>query len=146
MNVDSTILQNMTPIRRKCFPLFTFMHFIAWLMPWPWDCDSWIYSQTLRETSFCGESNISGAQADEFLPVTDNDLEYLTREEAKQIIARFMDIPRSYNRLVFWTGIPREWVQQWADEHDMLTLTSAMGPLMDRKDPRCLRRYKELEE
>lgn len=146
MNVNSTILQNMTPIRRKCFPLFTFMHFIAWLIPWPWDCDSWIYSQALGETSFCGESNISGAQADEFLPVTDNDLEYLTREEAKQIIARFMDIPRSYNRLVFWTGIPREWVQQWTDEHDMLTLTSAMGPLMDRNDPRCLRRYKELEE
>ena len=57
-----------------------------------------------------------------------------------------MEIPRSYDRLVFWTGIPREWVQQWADEHGMLTLTSAMGPLMDRKDSRCLRRYKELEE
>jgi hypothetical protein len=28
----------------------------------------------------------------------------------------------------------------------MLTLTSAMGPLIGRTDPRCLRRYKELEE
>ena len=136
----------MTPIRRKCFPLFTFMHFIAWLIPRPWNCDSWIYSQALRETSFCGESDISRAQDDEFLSVTDNDLEYLTQEEAEQIIARFMEIPRSYDRLVFWTGIPREWVQQWADEHGMLTLTSAMGPLMDRKHPRCLRRYMELEE
>jgi hypothetical protein len=56
------------------------------------------------------------------------------------------EIPQSYDRLLFWTGIPRGWVQQWADEHGMLTLTSAMGPLMDRKDPSCLRRYKELEE
>jgi hypothetical protein len=146
MNVNSTVLQNMTPIRRKCFPLFSFMHFIAWLIPWPRACESWIYSQAPREASFCEESNISEAQTDEFLPVSDNDLEYLTQDEAEQIIARFMDIPRSYDRLVFWTGIPREWVQQWADEHGMLTLTSAMGPLMDRKDPRCLRRYKELEE
>lgn len=136
----------MTPIRRKCFPLFSFMHFIAWLIPWPWDRDSWIYNQVPTQASFCEESTISEAQTDEFLPVIDNDLEYLTQEEAEQIIARFMEIPRSYDRLVFWTGIPREWVQQWADEHGMLKLTSAMGPLMDRKDPRCLRRYKELEE
>jgi hypothetical protein len=119
------------------------MHFIAWLIPWPWACDSWIYSQAPRETSFCGESTISETQTDQFLPVSDNDLEYLTQEEAEQIIARFMEIPRSYDRLVFWTGIPREWVQQWADEHGMLTLTSAMGPLMDRKDQRCLRRIKK---
>jgi hypothetical protein len=75
--------------------------------------------------------------------VSDTDLKYLTREEAEQIIARFMEIPRSYDRLVFWTGILREWVQQWADEHGMLTLTSAPGPLMDRKDQRCLRRIKK---
>jgi hypothetical protein len=146
MNVNSTVLQNMTPITRKCFPLFSFMHFIAWLIPWPRACESRIYSQTPRKASFCEESNISEAQTDQFVSVSANDLEYLTQEEAEQIIARFMEIPRSYDRLVFWTGIPREWVQQWADEHGMLTLTSAMGPLMDRKDPRCLRRYKELEE
>jgi DNA segregation ATPase FtsK/SpoIIIE-like protein len=85
-------------------------------------------------------------QTDESLLVSDNDLKYLTREEAEQIIEHFKEIPQTYDRLVFWTGIPREWVQQWADEHGMLTLTSAMGPLMDRKDPRCLRRFKELEE
>jgi DNA segregation ATPase FtsK/SpoIIIE-like protein len=78
--------------------------------------------------------------------VSNNDLKYLTREEAEQIIEHFEEIPQTYDRLVFWTGIPRDWVQQWADEHGMLTLTSAMGPLMDRKDPRCLRRFKELEE
>ena len=146
MNANSTVLQNMTPIRRKCFPLFSFMHFIAWLIPWPWACGSWIYSQAPRETSSYGESTILGNQTDETLWVSDDDLKYLTRGEAEQIIERFKEVPRSYDRLVFWTGIPREWVQQWADEHGMLTLTSAMGPLMDRKDPRCLRRYKELEE
>jgi hypothetical protein len=55
-------------------------------------------------------------------------------------------VPQSYDRLLFWTGIPREWAQQWADDHGMLTLTSAMGPLMDNTDQRCLRRDKELEE
>lgn len=146
MNVDSTVLQNMTRIRRKFFPLFSYMHFIAWLIPWPRACDSWIYSQAPKEASFCEESNILEAQTDESLSVCDNDLEYLIQEEAEQIIARFMEIPRSHDRLVFWTGVSREWIQQWADEHGMLTLTSAMGPLMDRKHTRCLRRYKELEE
>ena len=122
------------------------MHFIAWLIPWAWNCNLRTCNHAPREDSFCGESTISETQTDGFLAVTDNDLEYLTQEEAEQIIARFMEITRSYDRLVFWTGIPREGVQQWADEHGILTLTSAMGPLMDRKDPRCLRRYKELEE
>jgi hypothetical protein len=95
MNVNSTVLQNMTPIRRKCFPLFSFMHFIAWLIPWPWAFDLWIYSQAPGEASFYEESNISEAQTDEFLPVSDNDLEYLTQEEAEQVIERFKEIPQS---------------------------------------------------
>jgi hypothetical protein len=78
--------------------------------------------------------------------VSDDDLEYLTQEEAQQIIERFMEIPRSYDRLVFWTGIPREWVQQWADDHSMLTFSSAMGPLMDSTDDRCLRRIKKRKQ
>jgi hypothetical protein len=139
----STVLRNMTPIRRKCFPLFSLMHFIALLIPWPWACDSWIYSHAPRETSSRGEPTILEARTDESLLVSNNDLKYLTREEAEQIIERFKEIPQSYDRLVFWTGIPREWVQQWADDHSMLTLTSAMGPLMDRKDQRCLRRIKK---
>jgi hypothetical protein len=137
------VLRNMTPIRRKCFPLFSLMHFIAWLIPWPWACDSWIYSQAPRETSSRGEPTILGARTDISLLVSDNDLKYLTREEAEQIIEWFKEIPQSYDRLVFWTGIPREWVQQWADDHSMLTLTSAMGPLMDRTDQRCLRLIKK---
>jgi hypothetical protein len=143
MNVHSTVLQNMTPIRRKCFPLFSSMHFIAWPIPWPWACDSRIYSQAPRETSPRGEPTILDAQTDESLLVSDDGLKYLTRQEAEQIIERFKGIPQSYDRLAFWTGIPREWVQQWADDHDMLTLTSAIGPLMDRKDQRCLRRIKK---
>ena len=142
----SIVLQNMTLVRRKCFPLFSFVHFIAWLIPLAWNRDLRTCNHARREASFCGGSTIPEAQTDEFSPVTDDDLKYLTQEEAEQIIARFMEIPRSYDRLAFWTGIPREWVQQRADEHGMLTLTSAMGPLMDRKDLRCLRRYKELEE
>ena len=143
MNVNSTVLQQMTPIKRRCFPLFSYMHFIAWLIPWPWACDSWIYSQAPSATSSCGQSIILEAQTDESLLVSDSDLKYLTREEAEDIIDRFKKIPQSYDRLVFWTGIPREWVQRWADDHDMLTLTSAMGPLMDPKDERCLRRIKK---
>lgn len=145
-DADGTVLRNMTPIRRKCFPLFSFMHFIAWLISWPWDRDSWIYNQVPTQASFCGESYTSEAQTNEFLSVCDSDLEYLTQEEAEQIVARFMDIPRSYDRLVFWTGIPREWVQQWADDHSMLTFSSAMGPLMNSTDDRCLRRIKKRKQ
>jgi hypothetical protein len=136
----------MTPIRRKCFPIFSFMRFIAWLIPWSWVRDSRACRQVARETPSRGESTTLETQTDESLLVSNNDLKYLTREEAEQIIEHFEEIPQTYDRLVFWTGIPRDWVQQWADEHGMLTLTSAMGPLMDRKDPRCLRRFKELEE
>jgi hypothetical protein len=89
MNINSTVLQNMTPIKRKCFPLFSFMQFVAWLIPWPWACDLWIYSQALRETSSRGKPTILEAQTDESLLVSDNDLKYLTREEAEQIIERF---------------------------------------------------------
>jgi hypothetical protein len=98
----------MTPIRRKCFSLFSFMHFIAWLMPWPWTCDSWIYSQAPRETFSPGELTILKARTNESLLVSDNDLKYLTREEAEQIIERFEELPQSYDRLLFWTGIPRK--------------------------------------
>jgi hypothetical protein len=143
MDVNSTVLQNMTPIKRKCFPLFSFMQFIAWLIPWPWACDLWIYSQASRETSSRGKSTILEAQTDESLLVNDNDLKYLTREEAEQIIERFEEIPRSYDRLLFWTGIPRNWAQRWADDHGMLTFSSAMGPLMDSTDKRCLRQIKK---
>jgi hypothetical protein len=122
------------------------MHFIAWLLPWPWACDSWIYSQAPRETFSSGELTISKARTNESLLVSDNDLKYLTQEEAEQIIERFEELPQSYDRLIFWTGIPRKWAQKWADDHSMLTFSSAMGPLMDRTDDRCLRRIKKSKQ
>jgi hypothetical protein len=141
-----TVLRNMAPIRRKWFPPFSFMHFIAWLIPWSWLRDSKACSQVSKETSGYAESATLDDQTDNCLSVIDTDLEYLTREEAEQIIDRFNNVPQSSDRLLFWTGIPREWAQQWADDHGMLTLTSVMGPLMDNTDQRCLRRDKELEE
>jgi len=140
------LLRYMKSIRQRCLPLFSFTRFIAWLIPWSWVGDSWGCSQVSRETSTYVEPATLDAQTDEFLSVSSNDLEYLTREEAEQIVDRFNNVPQSSDRLLFWTGIPREWAQQWADDHGMLTLTSAMGPLMDSTDQRCLRRDKELEE
>ena len=140
------LLRDMGSIRQRCLPLFSFTRFIAWLIPWSWVGDSWGCSRVSRETSTYVEPATLDAQTDEFLSVSSNDLEYLTREEAEQIIDRFNNVPQSYDRLLFWTGIPREWAQQWAEDHAMLTLTSAMGPLMNSKDQRCLRRDKELDE
>jgi hypothetical protein len=136
----------MASFRQICLPPFSLTCFIAWLVPWSWVGDSWGCSQISRETSTYVQSATLDAHTDELLSVSSNDLEYLTPEEAEQIIDRFKKIPQSYDRLLFWTGIPREWAQQWADDHGMLTLTSAMGPLMDGTDQRCLRRDKKLEE
>jgi hypothetical protein len=122
------------------------MRFIAWLVPWSWVRDPWVCGQVPSENPTYVESATLDAQTDEILTVSNNDLQYLTREEAEQIIDQFEKVPHSSDRLLFWTGLPRDWVQQWADDHGMLTLTSAMGPLMDSTDQRCLRRDKELEE
>jgi hypothetical protein len=135
----------MASIRQRCLPPFSFMRFIAWLVPWSWVRDPWGCSRVLSETSTYVESTTLDAQTNEFLSVSNDDLEYFTREEAEQIIDQFEKVSHSFDRLLFWTGIPREWAQQWADDHGMLTLTSAMGPLMDSTDQRCLRRDKELE-
>jgi hypothetical protein len=40
------------------------------------------------------------------------------------------------------SGILRDDAQRWADEHEMQTLTTAMGPLMDLSHPLCLRSQK----
>jgi hypothetical protein len=129
----------MASFRQICLPPYSLTRFIALLVPWSWVGDSWGCSQISRETSTYVQSATLDAHTDELLSVSSNDLEYLTPEEAEQIIDRFKKIPQSYDKLLFWTGIPREWAQQWADDHGMLTLTSAMGPLMNSKDQRCLR-------
>jgi hypothetical protein len=140
------VLRDMASIRRRCLPLFSFRRFIAWLIPCSWVRDPRCCNQAPRETSAYVESAALDTHIDGFLSVSHNDLEYLTQEEAEQIIDRFKEIPQSSGRLLFWTDIPREWVQQWANDNGMLTLTSAMGPLMDSTDQRCLRRVREQEE
>lgn len=118
-------------------PLFSFTRFIAWLVPWSRVLDPWGCSRVPSETSTYIESTTLDTQTKEFLSFSNDDLEYLTREEAEQIIDQFEKLSHSFDRLLFWTGIPREWAQQWADDHGMLTLTSAMGPLMDVANPQC---------
>ena len=39
-----------------------------------------------------------------------------------------------------WTGIPREWAQKWADERNMQTLSTAIGPLLLKHHPSCQRK------
>jgi hypothetical protein len=77
------VLRNMASFRRICLPLFSFTRFIAWLIPWSWVGDSWVCSQVSRETSTYVESATLDAQTDEFLSVSNNDLEYLTPQEAE---------------------------------------------------------------
>ena len=61
-------------------------------------------------------------------------LRYLTPEELSQINDQFDHALESAICLVFWTGIPRRLVQEWADERGLKTLTTALGPIMDRKN------------
>jgi hypothetical protein len=62
--------------------------------------------------------------------------QYLTIEEEKQIIEQFRQSWRP-NVQVLWNGVLREEAQKWADEHNMQTLTTVMGLLMDKKNPLC---------
>ncbi|KAF2499200.1 hypothetical protein BU16DRAFT_453839 [Lophium mytilinum] len=68
-------------------------------------------------------------------------LEYLTIEEEAQIYQQFEGICQP-NSQVLWSGVPYGVAQKWADEHDMQTLTTAMGPLMDKADSLCLKKSK----
>ena len=69
-------------------------------------------------------------------------LEYLTIEEESQICHQFLGSQWRPNSQVLWSGLSREEVQKWADEHNMQTLTTVMGPLMNPKDPLCLKERK----
>jgi hypothetical protein len=68
--------------------------------------------------------------------------EYLTIEEELQIHQQFLGNQWRPNKQVLWSGMAREEAQKWADKHDMQTLTTAMGPLMNPSDPLCLKRKK----
>lgn len=64
--------------------------------------------------------------------------QYLTDIDIRNIHARLEELaPASHGRLVFWNGMPRECAQRWANDHGMLTLSSAMGPLMDIAHSSC---------
>jgi hypothetical protein len=67
--------------------------------------------------------------------------QYLTTGEELQIRQQFHST-WCRNNQVMWSGILRECAQAWADEHDMATLTTAMGPLMTPGHPLCLKSQK----
>ena len=73
-------------------------------------------------------------------------LQYLTIEEANQINQQFRSSAFLCDGQVMWSGVPRERAQQWADEHGMQTLTTAMGPLMSPSHPSCLRLKKSSKQ
>ncbi|PVH89086.1 hypothetical protein DL98DRAFT_614165 [Cadophora sp. DSE1049] len=64
--------------------------------------------------------------------------QHLTADEEAQIHRQFQGDTWQRNNQVLWSGILREEAQLWADEHEMQTLTTAMGPLMDPSHPLCL--------
>jgi hypothetical protein len=57
--------------------------------------------------------------------------QYLSAEEEAQIHRQFQGDTWRRNKQVLWSGILRDEAQRWADGHEMQTLTTAMGPLMD---------------
>lgn len=62
-------------------------------------------------------------------------------EDETQILQQ-LDGEWRRNEQVLWTGIPREKAQIWADEHHMQTLTTAMGPLMQKESPSTRKKKK----
>ncbi|KAJ5469336.1 hypothetical protein N7539_008954 [Penicillium diatomitis] len=65
--------------------------------------------------------------------------QYLNAEEAAQIFQRFQSEDWIPNGQVLWSGVPRDKAQKWADNHHLQTLTTAMGPLMDKEHPESLK-------
>lgn len=72
--------------------------------------------------------------------------QYLSLQEAVQILEQFQSDNWLPNGQVLWSGMLREQAQQWADRHRLQTLTTAMGPLMDVKHPNCLKLRKNSEQ
>ncbi|EFR04884.1 hypothetical protein MGYG_07885 [Nannizzia gypsea CBS 118893] len=62
----------------------------------------------------------------------------LTVEQAAQILRKLLR-GCTQNRQVMWSGVPYQIAQQWAKEHGMQTLSIAMGSLMEKNDPSCLK-------
>uniref|UniRef100_L7JJU7 Uncharacterized protein n=1 Tax=Pyricularia oryzae (strain P131) TaxID=1143193 RepID=L7JJU7_PYRO1 len=64
-------------------------------------------------------------------------LQLMARDELVDLLDQFNHI-WSANKQLLWTGLRREAAQSFADKYGLQTLTTAMGPFMDRNDPRCL--------
>jgi hypothetical protein len=65
----------------------------------------------------------------------------LSTEEQEQINQQF-DHECHRDSQVLWSGVPREVAQAWADQRNLQTLTTAMGPLMDTQHSSCLKSKK----
>ena len=59
----------------------------------------------------------------------------MTEKELDVIDARFASTLAGVDVLLFWTGVDQAHAQKWATVWKMKTLTVAMGPLMDSKNP-----------
>ncbi|XEV04488.1 hypothetical protein FSHL1_009775 [Fusarium sambucinum] len=66
---------------------------------------------------------------------------WLTKQDAKDICQQFQSscVP---NRQVLWSGMLRETAQQWADQHNYQTLTTALGQLINPSDSGLPRKRK----
>ncbi|KAI2000002.1 hypothetical protein LOZ52_005282 [Ophidiomyces ophidiicola] len=62
----------------------------------------------------------------------------LSVDEEVQILQKFLH-ECTRNRQVMWSGVPYDHAQRWAREHGMQTLSIAMGSLVDKNHPSCLK-------
>ena len=72
-------------------------------------------------------------------------LQYISGDEALEIAQQIEKVLLP-GKQVMWSGVPREYVQEWADQRGLQTFTTAMGPLMDKKHPCCRRKDKTVSE
>ncbi|WQF90357.1 hypothetical protein CDEST_15371 [Colletotrichum destructivum] len=72
--------------------------------------------------------------------------QYLSLREVSDIIDQLSGEQWLQDRQILWSGIPFEEAQIDAKNHDMQTLTIAMGSLMDKGDPACLKSQKSIKE
>ncbi|EXJ73558.1 uncharacterized protein A1O5_03319 [Cladophialophora psammophila CBS 110553] len=66
-------------------------------------------------------------------------LRYCSSKELSRLDERFDFALQDVTCLVFWTGVPPELARRWAEEHDLPTLTLAMGPLYSDRNAGSVR-------
>jgi hypothetical protein len=74
-----------------------------------------------------------------------NGVRYLSDDEVLEITQQFEKVMLP-GKQVMWSGVPREHVQTWADKRGLQTLTTAMGPLMQKHHPLCRKNGKTTPE